>query len=143
MKSLKDIALQITEEEYFNDGCIHHSSISNYDKGGFAIIPTLFERKESPYLLLGSCVDTLITGTPEEFENKYFVADLPDCPDTIINIVKGLFNVYKDTYDSLEIIPNNIIINITDQLKYQLNWKPDTRAKVIKEKVLNIIDLCF
>lgn len=134
MKSLKDISLQISESEYRSDGCMHHSTLSNYEKEGFDSIPTLFDKKESPSLLFGSIVDCLITGTPEEFENQYLVADFPDCPDSIINIVKGLFGVYKDTYSQLNDIPNNIIIDITEQVKYQLNWKPETRAKVIKEK---------
>ena len=71
MKSLKDISLPITEDDYRNDGCMHYSAIASYDRGGFGAIPTLFDKKESPSLQLGSAVDLLITGTPEEFEQQY------------------------------------------------------------------------
>lgn len=143
MKSLKDISLPITEEEYRNDGCMHYSTIASFDRGGFSSLPTLFDKKESPSLLLGSIVDCLITGTPEEFESQYLVADYPECSDTIINIVKGLFSTYNETYKSITDIPNSVIIDITEQLKYQLNWKPDTRAKVIKEKGAEYYRLMF
>lgn len=135
MKSLKDISWLVDEPTYRADRALSYSTISNYERGGkFDSLATLFEKKESPSLLLGSLVDTLITGTPEEFEKLYLIADLPECSDTIVNIVKGLFNTYNETYSSITDIPNNIIIDITEQVKYQLNWKPDTRAKVIKEK---------
>lgn len=135
MKSLKDISWQVDEATYRADPALSYSTISTYERGGkFDSLATLFDRKESPSLLLGSCVDTLITGTPEEFEENYLVADFPECSDAIINIVKGLFNTYKSEYKTIESIPSSIIIAITEQLKYQLNWKPETRVKVIKEK---------
>lgn len=143
MKSLKDISLDITEEQYRKDGCMHYSTIASFDRGGFNSLPTLFDKKESPSLLLGSLVDCLITGTPEEFESQYLVADFPECSDAIINIVKGLFGVYKEIYSSIDDIPNNVIIDITNQVKYQSNWKPDTRAKVIKEKGADYYRLMF
>lgn len=135
MKSLKDIAWGVPEETYRKDEALSYSTLSTYEREGrFDKLDTLFNRKESPSLLLGNCLDVLITGTPEEFEQQFLIADLPECPDSIISIVKGLFNVYKDAYNSLSDIPNNILIDITNQVKYQLNWKPETRAKVIKEK---------
>lgn len=135
MKSLKEISWLVSEETYRQDKALSYSTLSTYEREGkFDKLDTLFDRKESPSLLLGSIVDVLITGTPEEFEQQFLVADLPECPDSIISIVKGLFEVYKDTYNQLSDIPNNILIDITNQVKYQPNWKPETRAKVIKEK---------
>lgn len=135
MKSLYDISWKVDEPTYRADPSLSYSTLSTYERGGgFDSIPTLFDRKESPSLLLGSCVDTLITGSKEEFDSLYLVADFPSCPDTIINIVKGLYNTYGDTVRNINDISNSVIIDITEQVKYQPNWKPETRAKVIKEK---------
>ena len=134
MKSLKDIALPITEEEYRSDGCMHYSTLSSYDRGGFESIPTLFDRKESPNLLFGSVVDCLITGAPEEFEQQYLVADTNiDASDTLINVTKGLFNVYKDFHTTLETVPTTAILAALDAINYGKTWRSNTRI----EKVLN------
>lgn len=133
MKSLKDISLPITEAEYRADGCIHHSTLSSYEKGGFSSIPTLFDKKESPSLTFGSVVDCLITGTPEEFENNYLVADLnTDASDTLINVTKGLFNVYKDSYSTIEEIPSAAVISALDDVNYGKTWRQATRLEKLK-----------
>lgn len=133
MKSLSELSLPITEEEYRNDGCIHHSTLSSYEKGGFNSIATLFDKKESPSLTFGSVVDCLITGTPEEFEQHYLVAYLAESSDTLINVTKGLFNVYKDDYIKLEDIPQEALIAALDEINYGKTWYAKTRAdKLIK-----------
>lgn len=135
MKSLESISWLVDEPTYRNDPALSYSTISTYERGGgFNSLPTLFDRKESPSLLLGSIVDCIITDGTDAFNKRYFTADFPECSDTIINIVKTLFENYKSVHNSLLEIPSDVIINITEQMKYQLNWKPETRAKVIKEK---------
>lgn len=134
MKSLREISLPITEQEYRNDECIHHSTLSNYEKGGFASIPTLFDKKESPSLTFGSVVDCLITGTPEEFENTYFVTDVnADSSDTLINVTKSLFSIYKDSYPTLEEIPDENVIAVLNEIDYGRAWKADTRIGKLRK----------
>lgn len=144
MKSLKEISLPISEEDYRNDGCMHYSTIASYDRGGFGSIPTLFERKESPSLLLGSIVDTLITGAPEEFESQYLIADLNnDASDTLINVTKGLFNVYKDTYHSMEDIPESVLLASLDEVNYGKTWKSTTRIDKLRNAGAEYYRLMF
>ena len=133
-KLLKDIALPITEEEYRNDGNLHYSTLATYERGGFAAIPTLGEKKESPSLLFGSIVDTLLTGSQQEFDEKFFVADVGTLEPANIAITKALFNTYHSTYTRLSDIPAGEVIMMTEQESYHLNWKPETRVKVINEK---------
>ena len=78
MKSLKELALPITEQEYREDGCMHYSTLTTYERGGVHSIPTLGERKESSSLTFGSIVDCMITGTEEEFNDTDFIANFPD-----------------------------------------------------------------
>lgn len=134
MKSFKDISLDITEEEYRADPALSYSLLAKYERGRFNSIPTLFDKVESPSLTLGSAVDSIITGGTEEFESRFFVADFPEISDTIVSIIKCLFDKYKTTYTSLNKIPNEYIVEATEQYQYYPNWRPETRAKVIKEK---------
>ena len=142
-KSLKDLALNITEEEYRQDSALSYSTLAKYERGGFNSLSTLFDKVESPSLLFGSLVDTLITGTPEEFDSRFFVCDFPDVPDSILTIIKYLFNEYGNIHNDLSLISDKIIIHATDIYKYQPNWKPETRAKVIKEKGEEYYNLLF
>lgn len=133
-KSLKSISWDVTEEEYRADSALSYSTLSTYQRTGFEGLDTLFEKKESPSLTFGSAVDALITGGQEEFENNFMVADFPEVSDAIIKIIKKCFSLYSPTYNSLLDIPNDKIINIAQEFSFQNNWKPETRAKVIKEK---------
>lgn len=137
MKSLNDIALPISEEEYRKDGTMHYSTITTYERGGFYSIPNLFDRKESPSLLFGSVLDCMITGTDAEFESLYYVADCPDLPDKIASVVKALWGLYKAEYLSIYDIPDTVIIATLDEVDYGKTWKRETRLGKIKNNECN------
>lgn len=135
MKSFKDISLSMSEAEYRADGKMHYSTLAKYERGGgFKSIPTLFDKVESPSLLLGSCVDCLLTGSNEEFDETYLVADFPSIGDKELSVVKGLFAIYGTSYNTLDEIPNSIIGGTIEEVGFQPNWKLETRIKVIKER---------
>jgi len=133
-KKLSDISWNVTEEEYRADKALSYSTLAKYERTGFNGIPHLFDKISTPSLTFGSCVDAIITGGQQEFEDRFFVAEFPSVSDNIIQIVKKLYNLYKDEAKSLLDLKDEDIINATEIFKYQLNWKPETRAKVIKEK---------
>lgn len=133
-KSLKEISWDITEEEYRRDPALSYSTLSKFKRSGFNELNHLFDRIETPSLTFGSAVDSIITGGYEEFKSRFMVAEFPSIPDSIISIVKALFDAYHSDYNTIEAIPNSNIIDIASTFNYQSNWKPETRAKVIKEK---------
>ena len=143
MKSLKDISWNISEEDYRKDPALSYSTLARFNREGFNNLNKLFDKIETPSLTFGSAVDSIITGGMEEFNERFIVADFPEIPDSIVKIVKRLFNSLKDRYTSLVKIPNDDIIYITQEESYQLNWKPETRAKVIKEKGSEYYDLLY
>lgn len=143
MKSLYDISLKITEEEYRADPALSYSTLARYEREGFNNLDKLFDRLETPSLTFGSAVDSIITGGQEEFDERFMVAEFPSTPDSIIKIVKSLFSQYGDSYRSLITIPDDAIIKETEYQSYQMNWKPETRAKVIKEKGADYYNLLF
>ena len=143
MKKLSDIALNITEEEYRADPALSYSTLSRFDREGFNKLDSLFDKIETPSLTFGSAVDSIITGGQEEFDSRFMVADFPNTPDSIIQIVKELFNRFNDTCVNINLISNNDIIEVAALYNYQNNWKPETRAKVIKEKGNRYYDLLY
>lgn len=143
MKKLSDIALHITEEEYRADPALSYSTLARYEREGFNNLDKLFDKLETPSLTFGSAVDSIITGGQEEFDERFIVAEFPSTPDSIIKMVKSLFSQYGDFYRSLIAIPNDVIIKETEYQSYQMNWKPETRAKVIKEKGADYYNLLF
>lgn len=134
IKLLKDISWNVEEPVYRADNALSYSTIAKFARGGFNKLDSLFERVDTPSLTFGSAVDALSTGGQEEFNNNFLVADFPIVSDSVLKIVKAAFENYKDEYVNLSDIPNEKIIELTELLSYQLNWKPETRAKVIKEQ---------
>lgn len=134
MKTLYDISWKVTEPEYRADPALSYSTLSRFAREGFNNLDTLFDKIETPSLTFGSAVDALITGGQEEFEKNFFVADFPPVADSVERMVKVLFDEFCVTHQTLTSIPDAEIIGRTETLKYQLNWRPETRAKVIKEQ---------
>ena len=133
-KSLKEISWDVPEEVYRQDSALSYSTLAKFKRSGFNELEHLFDRIETPSLTFGSAVDSIITGGEDEFNSRFMVAEFPPVPDSIITIVKYLFESYNHDYRILENIPDKEIIEVAAQFNYQNNWKPETRAKVIKEK---------
>lgn len=144
-KSLYDISWKVDEATYRIDPALSYSILAKYERDGFNNLEHLFDRLETPSLTFGSAVDAIITGGQEEFESRFMVAEFPSVQDSIIKIVKSLFNQYgKDSqYRSLNDIPDDLVIQETIIQGYQLNWKPETRVKVIKEKGSDYYNLLY
>ncbi len=133
-ETLYDISWQVSEPEYRLGEGISYSTLAKFNREGFDKLNSLYDKVESASLLFGSMVDTLLTDGQEEFDAKYLVAEYPNIPDSIISIVKALFREFGPTHRTLESIPNIEVIGFASQFNYQNNWKPETRAKIIKEK---------
>ena len=133
LKDLKRISWVCSEGEYRADPAYSYSTLAKYNREGFNKLDTLFDKVESPSLTFGSAVDSIITGGEEEFHERFFVADFPEIQDSQRKIVDTLYKDFGNTYQSLLEIPDSTIINYTEQLKFQLNWKPETRVKVLRD----------
>lgn len=143
MKKLKDISWDVTEEEYRADPALSYSTLAKYERGGFNNIEHLFDKLETASLTFGSAVDAIITGGQEEFDSRFMIAEFPSVPDSIVTIVKELFQWCSSTNKTLESIKDDFVIKIASKYNYQNNWKPETRAKVIKEKGSEYYNLMY
>lgn len=142
-KSLYDISWKVSEPEYRADPALSYSTLRKYEETGFNNLDNLFEKIETPSLTFGSAVDCIITGCREEFEERFMVAEYPSVPDSVMKVVKDVFREFSATHSSLDSIPDSEIIHRATSLGYQPNWKPETRAKVIKEKGEDYYNLLF
>ena len=134
MKNFKDISWLVDEPVYRADSALSYSTLSRFAREGFNKLDKLFEMIETPSLTFGSAVDSIITGGKEEFDSRFMVAEFPSVSDSIVEVVKLLFNEFGATHKTLSSIPDIEVIGFAGQCNYQNNWKPETRAKVIKEK---------
>lgn len=133
-EKLKSISWDVDETTYREDKALSYSTLARFTREGFNKLDSLFTKIETPSLTFGSAVDAIITGGQEEFDNNFLVADFPPITDSILKVVKVAFNKYKEQYTTLIDIPSDNLIKLTEELAYQLNWKPETRVKVIKEQ---------
>ena len=133
-KELKDIALNITEKEYRADPALSYSTLAKYEREGFNNLDKLFEHITTPSLIQGSMVDVLITGSSEEFDKEFYVADVPSIGDKELQIVDDLFTKYSKDYIPFPEIPYNAVLNTANEYAFQKNWRDDTRVKVLKER---------
>lgn len=149
-KNFKDVSWDVSEEIYRKDEALSYSTLAKYEREGFNNLDKLFDKIETPSLTFGSAVDSIITGGQKEFDERFMVAEFPQVPDSIVKIVKALFSQWgvgttpnSTVYKSLTAIPDREIIAESVIQNYQLNWKPETRAKVIKEKGTEYYNLLF
>lgn len=140
MKSLRDISWDVTEDQYRADSALSYSTLSRFNREGFDNLAHLFDKTESPSLLFGSVVDTLLTGTEKEFEDRFFVADFPELPDKQREIVENIFHAAKPG-ESWDKIMDAVILEYLLANNYQPNWKQETRIKVIREAGREYYDL--
>ena len=134
LKELSEISLQITEPEYRQLPELSYSTLSTYESLGYNGLDHLFDKKESPSLTLGSCVDAILTGGEEEFNRLFFVGDFPSLGDKEAQIVNYVFQNYGQGYGSMQSIPATYILDSCNTFEFQKNWKDETRVKVITER---------
>lgn len=133
-KSFKDISWNVTEPEYRQHPALSYSTLARYEREGFNNLDKLFERVESPSLVFGSAVDTLITGSEDEFNEHFMVAQLDNPPsDTLVTITKKLFDTWKSKYTDIKDIPDDILGDTIKDIPWNNHWLLKTRAKKIKE----------
>lgn len=143
-KSFKDISWNVSEKEYRADNALSYSTIAKFEREGFNKLDTLFEKVESPSLTYGLCVDTLITGSDEEFNNNFMVADIDNnLTDTMIVIVRKLYNTFKDKYHDVFEIPDNELLSAIEDISWNNHWLPKTRIKKIREDGVNYYKLLY
>lgn len=134
-KELKDISWQVDESTYRADPALSYSTLAKFEREGFNKLDHLFDHISTQSLLEGSMVDCLITGSQEEFDNLYYVADYPSIGDKEQLVAKMLYEKYHDSYELFSYIPNDVILSVINEVGWQKNWRDETRVRVLSERV--------
>lgn len=134
-KELKDISWQVPESTYRADPALSYSTLAKFEREGFNKLDHLFDHISTQSLLEGSMVDCLITGSQEEFDNLYYVADYPSIGDKEQLVAKMLYEKYHDSYELFSHIPNDAILSVINEVGWQKNWRDETRVRVLSERV--------
>lgn len=124
-KELKDISWQVPESVYRADEALSYSTISTFESVGFNGLDHLFDKKESPSLVFGSCCDALLTGGEAEFNSQFYVANI-ELTDNGYTIVKELAN-RNLPYDSFADIPPQTVSEIAKSVGFWKDPKWDKR----------------
>ena len=143
MKELPSISWQVEESVYRTDPSLSYSTLAKFEREGYDNLAHLFDRVESPALTQGSMVDTLITGSVEEFNELFFIADFPSVGEKETQIANSLFNNFSQNFRSFADIPFNEILYAANIFEFQKNWRDDTRVKVLTERCSQYYDLKY
>lgn len=134
-KELKDISWQVPESTYRADPALSYSTLAKFEREGFNKLDHLFDHISTQSLLEGSMVDCLITGSQEEFDNLYYVADYPSIGDKEQLVAKMLYEKCHNSYELFSYIPNDTILSVINEVGWQKNWRDETRVRVLSERV--------
>lgn len=102
------------------------------------------EESSQSHFVFGSVVDLMLTGTKEEFLEKYIVIDDVDFPSESIKlVVDSLFKDLQHLGDITDLQDyHTLILSHCNFTNYQSNWKDETRVnKIIDQgsKYFNIL----
>lgn len=144
-------------DKYFESDALSQSNLKKLLGGIDSFINNQKEESELFYtekghFIIGSAVDTILTGVEGEFENKYHVSVLEKKPsDTEMSIINRAFQDILDSYseeqlkeqgiDELSKYPGSIQMAIEEH-NYQPNWKTETKInKIVENGTLYFEDL--
>lgn len=130
-KELSSIAWNVPESVYREDPFLSYSTISRFEKDGYDGLGHLFDKIETPSLTLGSVVDTLITGSLEEFNQRFLVLDVK-VTDGGIDTCNKLMEMSLP-YAFFEEIPEETVSAAAKEAGF---WKADKWDKVRYREVL-------
>lgn len=134
-KELKDIGWDVPEDVYRADPALSYSILAKFEREGFNKLNHLFDKVSTQSLLEGSMVDCLITGSKEEFDELYYIADFPSIGEKEQVIVNALFDRFHHSCEQFSYIPREVLLSVINEFEYQKNWREDTRIRVFTERV--------
>ena len=130
MKSLKEYAMNITEQDYHRYPAWSYSKIARYARGGFQALSTLDQPiEQTPEIRFGSLVDTMITRGKSEFMNRYVVSDEP-LPTPAKKAV--IDNILARTSVPFSEIPDSIYKAAFDECDYQKNYSFEKKIQSLQ-----------
>lgn len=129
--SIRDIAWEVSEEEYRSNPAYSYSILAKYEREGFNKLDTLYETEETAALTFGSAVDCLITDK-EHFYDRFYVmtAELP--AQGLQNVVKAILEAHPYA-TTLGDIRDDEMANDIINVQWNNHWRNTTRVNYVRE----------
>ena len=130
MKSLRELSLNLPEQEYHDLPVWSYSVIAKYAKDGFPALATLHDRTmPTPSMEFGSLFDSIITKGKKTMD-EYIVADIsvPPAEKNVLDVLAS-----HCTCTQFHDISVEEVLLTADSVKYQPKWGADARYKHISE----------
>lgn len=135
-------------DAYYESDRVNQSTLKDLPKGlQYFLDNQNKEYKEKPSFVIGSAVDTILTGEEGEFENKFYVSEIENKPSevecSIIALVAQSVLEKNDVKDiaTLDEYPGFIETAI-EEIGWQPRWKMETKIdKIIEVGSAYFIDL--
>lgn len=142
MKSIIDISWQVTEPEYRANEGISYSMLSSFAREGAEIIPKIRDKKDAEALRFGGLVDCIMT-EPETIKDRFFIADMPSLSDQLIRIAKLIWGISHDTCNSIDKVPNSVILQAANSEAYCSYMKDETRVTRIQNSIRQYYNILY
>lgn len=128
VKELSDISWNVPESVYRADSALSQSTLGTYEREGFNNLKHLFDKKESSSLTFGSCVDSILTGGIDEFNERFKVIDTNLKPE-VMATCKTLAERYA--YEDFNQIPVEIVSFVAKECGFWPadKWSDEARYK--------------
>lgn len=112
MISIKELAWNVTEEEYRADPALSYSTLSRFEREGWRNLSSLFDKQETPALTFGSVVDCILTDGREEFDRRFIVCEFPPLTDNLVKVTRSLHRMFGNEHRSIATIDEEKISEI-------------------------------
>lgn len=112
MISIKELAWNVTEEEYRADPALSYSTLSRFEREGWRNLSSLFDKQETPALTFGSVVDCILTDGREEFDRRFIVCEFPPLTDNLVKVTRSLHRMFGNEHRAIATIDEEKISEI-------------------------------
>lgn len=118
-------------EEYRENSAIGQSQLKKLLIGMDEFLKEDEDKKSIP-MIIGSAVDTMLTGNEEDFDNLFHVTHFTKPSDLVAAILETVYNRVNDKLSDLESnIP--LLEEAIIDFNYQNNWKMETKVNKLLE----------
>lgn len=131
MRSIKELAWNVSEEEYRSNPAYSYSILAKYEREGFKNIDTLYEREETEALTFGSVVDCLITDK-NHFYDRFYIMDTELPAQGLQNVVKAILEAHPYATTLGEVRDDEMADDIIN-VQWNNHWRNTTRVNYVRE----------
>ena len=118
-------------QEYRDSPAIDQSSLKKLLSGMKEFLSEREEKITEP-MIIGSAVDTILTGEEGDFEELFYISSCPKPSDLLCSILQEVLDRSQDKQLPLE-DNQQILEEVIEAFSYQPNWKIATRVNKVLE----------